>query len=358
MARSRVGKTKRYSQGHPTGASPARARSGFTWIELLVVIAIIAILIGLLVPAVQKVRDSAARAQCMNNMKQIALACHTANDTYRRLPPQAGTFAGAYYGPLFFHLLPFIEQGNVWKQAKFLDFGAAVGQSDPNPGRTINIGFVWPTWDSVNTSQTPYKWLRQTLIPVYRCPSDFTLGDCIDWCNGDASYAGNFLVFGNRNNPTSRATVDYDGKARIKATFRDGTSNTILFAEKLARCNGTGTGGNWWMRGVYHGTNKFNGTNSPGGGDSFPADRFSSIFAGGKSVNENLVWWQPNATFTLPTSSATCDRKFASGPHDGGMNVALGDGSVRFVPISISLQTWQAALHPADGLSPSGSDWD
>src|SRR6266699_1067509 len=212
-------------------------RKAFTLIELLVVIAIIAILIGLLVPAVQKVREAAARAKCSNNLKQQTLATHNCNDANGRLPPQAGTFAGAYFGPLYFHILPYIEQDNAWKMAAWLDFSAAVGTVTPNPGSTVNIGVIWPTWDSVNISNRTF--LRQTRIAVYQCPSDPSLGSCLDWCDGDSSYAGNFQVFGGAANVNSK--TNWDGQARLPATFQDGTSNTILFAEKHARCDGTGS---------------------------------------------------------------------------------------------------------------------
>src|SRR6266567_4417868 len=113
--------------------SPSLRRSrGFTLIELLVVIAIIAILIGLLLPAVQKVREAAARTSCTNNIKQMSLALHNCNDTQGRLPPQSGTFGGAYYAPLFFHLLPYIEQKAVWENATWLDYAGAVGGPPPN----------------------------------------------------------------------------------------------------------------------------------------------------------------------------------------------------------------------------------
>jgi prepilin-type N-terminal cleavage/methylation domain-containing protein/prepilin-type processing-associated H-X9-DG protein len=340
-----------------------RIRRGFTLIELLVVIAIIAILIGLLVPAVQKVREAAARVQCENNLKQLGLACHNCHDVFKRFPPQAGTFGGAYYAPLFFHLLPFVEQGNVWKNANWMDAGAPVGQANPNPANYLNIGFIWPTWDSVIPGSN--SWLRSAQVPVYQCPSDPSLGNCLDWCNGDASYAGNFNVFGNYSLPTTNSVAAWDGKTKL-ATIKDGTSNTIMFAEKYSRCNGpTNPGGTWWMRGVYHGVSSFNGTNSPGSDDSFPADRLSAVFGGGRGTSKAATWLtgpqslfqvQPANFLQTTANGGQCNWLVASSPHTAGMNVGLADGSVRFLSQGISGTTWWAALTP-NGGEVLQSDW-
>ncbi|MDB5305848.1 MAG: hypothetical protein JWO38_50 [Gemmataceae bacterium] len=317
---------------------PRRSRRGFTLIELLVVIAIIAILIGLLLPAVQKVRESAARLKCSNNFKQISLALHNCNDVNGRLPPMAGTFGGAYYAPLFFHLLPYIEQQNVWTAA------------------TIS-GFVWPNWHSPSPTG---GYLRQTAIATYKCPSDPSMNNGLDWAPGDSSYAGNFQVFGSqsplpKSNNWQVLEPFYDGKARIPSTFADGTSNTVVFADKYSRCNGTGNpGGTWWMRGIFS-------YNNSSGDDSYPGDRLSAIFGGGRGV-DGTVWRTGTASMfqvqpkNFLANPGPCDKRLASSPHTGGINVGLGDGSVRFVSASVNPTTWWWALTPAGG-EVLGSNW-
>jgi prepilin-type N-terminal cleavage/methylation domain-containing protein len=346
----------------PRNRPPRPGRSAFTLIELLVVIAIIAILIGLLLPAVQKVREAAARTSCTNNLKQLGLACHDCQDAQGRLPPQAGAFGGAYYAPLFFHLLPYVEQDNVWKSAVWLDYTAFVGETKPNPKTTINIGVIWPTWDSVNVGNNTF--LRQTRVKTYQCPADPSLGNALDWADGDASYAGNFLVFGGAANkdahPDFNGAAAWDGMANFTNTFPDGTSSTILFAEKYARCDGTGSpAGVWWMRGVYHGARSFGG----GTDDSFPGDRLSAVFGGGVGTDSTRWLQGVNSKFQVQPKNPTktsgaggqCDRRLASTPHTV-MNVCLGDGSVRGVSSGISPLTWAAAQTPAGG-EVLGSDW-
>src|SRR5262249_35459021 len=175
----------------------ARKKMGFTLIELLVVIAIIAVLIGLLLPAVQKVREAAARVQCQNNLKQISLATINCCDSYQgKLPPAIGTYpstkvsANNAEGGVFFFILPFIEQQGLYN-ATF----SATDQGLPDPGNNSTGGR--------NGGLPCYvAWNAQALnnnVKSYFCPSDPTIGQ--GWSapppvkNIQTSYAYNGQIF-------------------------------------------------------------------------------------------------------------------------------------------------------------------
>jgi prepilin-type N-terminal cleavage/methylation domain-containing protein len=289
-------------------------RRGFTMIELLVVIAIIAVLIGLLLPAVQKVRDAAARIQCANNLKQIGIAMHNYHGTYDTLPPGIGYGLGDgnVYGTGYLRLLPYIEQEPLFKLA------------------TVN-GFVYAPNNSV---------LAQPIRALV-CPSDPTAGngvvqdgDGVNW--GASSYAGNVQVFCEVD-PKTRVLKNPQRYAKFESAFPDGMSNTLLVVEKYALCHND---------------------SNPEGGTFWAYDRLGPSvmpYHPAYAVNWNNGSIGPSSKFVVRPVAGKCDPTLASTAHDA-MQACLADGSVRSLSPAMSGTTWWAACTPDFG-DVLGNDW-
>jgi prepilin-type N-terminal cleavage/methylation domain-containing protein len=309
----------------------SEGRSGFTLIELLVVIAIIAILIGLLLPAIQRVRESANVVKCQNNLKQMGLAVQNYNDINGHLPHTVASFSISTVNgrpsvtqynppPVFFWLLPFLEQQNLYSLATI-------------SGSTVS-----------NYPASVYG----TTLSLFRCPSDASFIPGNNPAFG--CYTSNSLVFS-----TGTST---SAPARIPATFADGTSNTVLFAEQLAQCNPPTTGSvnsydNYWGGGP---------TTTGNGPDSFSSvsGSLNSILVGTTQSACLLDAQNPNPSYTGHYTPSTM--------HTATMQVGFADGSVHSVSqatvsahmsvanLEFPVTVWYAYCTPAGGETPPSLD--
>jgi prepilin-type N-terminal cleavage/methylation domain-containing protein len=325
-------------------------RGGMTLIELLVVISVIAILIALLVPAIQSVRESAARTQCANYLKQIGLASHNFENTFRRLPPLYGGLVGApgpgvpaqlignmsskfpdVWGATTVFLLPYLEQDNLYQK---------MARQSPI--------YYFPT--VVETQYDPTL-CQNAGLAVYTCPSDPGMTDGIlpGGTLGGSSYAANAQVFA----PLTDESIEGGGRMHPDwfryfcdrgstiANLQDGSSNVIMFTHAYAAC---GSGGSAW--GYSSGVNRppvFALSYHPWSRSSY-AQQTTMTAASGPAFQN-----QPSVADCVPTDPAT--------PHANAMLVVLCDGSVKAISPSISPDTWNKACLPNDG-NELGSDWN
>jgi prepilin-type N-terminal cleavage/methylation domain-containing protein len=326
-----------------------RRGRAFTLIELLVVIAIIAILIGLLLPAVQKVREAAGRAKSQNNLKQLSLAAANCADSNTGvLPPTMGVYPTtsngtnwgtawlpSHGGTQYYFLLPYIEQDNAYRSTEINQNGG--GQSN--------------------------SYRSHAIIRTFQAPNDPSMpGNGQTWGGrGAASYAANWHVF--------RGGWDEDwqvgGVTRFPAGIPDGTSNTIFFAERYAVC-GDQTVNNGAPQYVEHiwgedGQNSgpvgnFHNANAlyaPSFWSQPPCSDHNNCAGTGGGAGYP---WATMATPQIAPTLTACDPTRLQGFSAAGIMVGLGDGSVRGVSPSVSQNTFGLAVDPKDGQT-LGRDW-
>jgi prepilin-type N-terminal cleavage/methylation domain-containing protein len=284
---------------------PASARRAFTLIELLVVIAIIAVLIGLLLPAVQKVREAAARIQCRNNLKQIGLAFHNHHDAHGKLPYADDRSGTSYaYASWAVQLLPFVEQTALHEQFVTPIAGAAqrkgFNQLDKMPQAALN-----------------------TPVPVYFCPSrrskSTTLGEAVASSSIPSGAVGDYAVCVGDDSYQTGAFPLAAGTALTFGDISDGLSNTLMVGEKHV----------------------------PG-----PASNFGKSAVGDLCIyasDHGTIGRQAGVQYPLaPSSTAPAGMVFGSW-HTGTVQFVFCDGSVHGLSVNIPPRTLGYLANRSDG---------
>lgn len=335
-------------------------RSGFSLIELLVVIAIIGVLIALLLPAVQKVREAANRTQCLNNMKQMGLALHSYHDTCKRFPPSLDNGLRPYrpepnkgwtpYWSWMAYILPFIEQDNLWNEAR------AWAMTDPNAvnfnpataTRDQPTSFFWPWGDFWREFQTTDRKGRDNFamrvpIKTYTCPSEprnllvedlvataggltepiaFTTYVGVDGIRGDVTPDASGKM-SDKSGILVQSNVDKKIKVNI-ASIIDGTSNTVIIGERPPSVDLIY---GWWFAGAgFDGSGV--GDVTLGAREYVYADNVLDT-SGSTTCPYTKLGFQPGSI------KDSCDQLHFWSWHPGGANWLFADGSVRFMAYTI-----------------------